>query len=114
MAVPVILLTGLAFAAIGLCVNALAQGYDFFSYYFTLVLTPMSFLSGVYFPLSQLPAWLQAVSELLPLTAAVQLARPLFLGQWPDQVLGPVAVLLAYALGGFYIAAVLTRRRFAV
>jgi lipooligosaccharide transport system permease protein len=111
---PVILLTGLAFAAIGLCVNALAQGYDFFSYYFTLVLTPMSFLSGVYFPISQLPGWLQAVSELLPLTAAVQLARPLFLGQWPDQVLWPVAVLLAYALGGFYIAAVLTRRRFAV
>jgi lipooligosaccharide transport system permease protein len=111
---PVILLTGLAFAAIGLCVNALAQGYDFFSYYFTLVLTPMSFLSGVYFPISQLPGWLQAVSELLPLTAAVQLARPLFLGQWPDQVLWPVAVLLAYALGGFYIATVLTRRRFAV
>jgi len=111
---PVILLTGLAFAAIGLCVNALAQGYDFFSYYFTLILTPMSFLSGVYFPLSQLPAWLQPVCELLPLTAAVHLARPLFLGQWPDQVLWPVAVLLAYALGGFYIAAVLTRRRFAV
>jgi lipooligosaccharide transport system permease protein len=111
---PVILLTGLAFAAIGLCVNALAQGYDFFSYYFSLVLTPMSFLSGVYFPLSQLPAWLQPVCELLPLTAAVQLARPLFLGQWPDQVLWPVAVLLAYALGGFYIAAILTRRRFAV
>ncbi len=111
--VPVILLTGLAFSAIGLCVNALAQGYDFFSYYFTLVLTPMGFLSGVYFPLSQLPAWIQPVCEVLPLTAAVHLARPLFLGHWPDSILGPVAILLAYALGGFYLAAILTRRRFA-
>lgn len=110
---PVILLTGLAFSAIGLCFNALANGYDFFSYYFTLVLTPMTFLSGVYFPLHQLPEVLQAVCEFLPLTAAVQLARPLVLGQWPPEVIGPTLVLLAYALGGYVLATVLTRRRFA-
>lgn len=109
---PVIVLTGLAFSAIALCVNALASGYDFFSYYFTLVLTPMTFLSGVWFPLNQLPQWLHPICEVLPLTAAVQLARPLMLGQWPDAVVGPVAVLLLYALGGFYLATVLTRRRF--
>jgi lipooligosaccharide transport system permease protein len=110
---PVILLTGLAFAAIGLSFNALAQGYDFFSYYFTLVLTPMTFLSGVWFPVSQLPTWLQPISELLPLTAAVSLARPLLLGHWPEDLVMPVLVLLVYALGGFYVATVLTRRRFA-
>src|SRR3954465_13035813 len=33
---PVIVLTGLSFAAVGLVVNALAPGYDFFMYYFTL------------------------------------------------------------------------------
>lgn len=109
----VILLTGLAFAALGLCVNARAQGYDFFSYYFTLVLTPMSFLSGVFFPVSQLPAALQAVAQWLPLSAAVELARPLVLGHWPEAVARPVAVLLIYAVGGFWLAAVLTRRRFA-
>jgi len=108
----VILLTGLAFSAIGLCFNALAHGYDFFSYYFTLALTPMTFLSGVYFPIQQLPGWLQPVCEWLPLTAAVQLARPLVLGQWPPDVLGPVSVLVAYALAGFWLATGLTRRRF--
>jgi lipooligosaccharide transport system permease protein len=110
---PVILLTGLAFSAIGLCFNALANGYDFFSYYFTLVLTPMTFLSGVYFPLHQLPEVLQIVCEFLPLTAAVQLARPLVLGHWPPEVLGPTLVLLAYALGAYGLATALTRRRFA-
>jgi len=110
---PVILLTGLAFSAIGLCFNALANGYDFFAYYFTLALTPMTFLSGVYFPIHQLPAWLQPVCEWLPLTAAVKLARPLVLGQWPTEVFAPVAVLVAYALAGFWLATILTRRRFA-
>lgn len=110
---PVVLLTGLAFAGLGLLFNAMARSYDFFSYYFTLVLTPMTFLSGVFFPVSQLPDWLQAVSAALPLTAAVALARPLVLGEWPAQVLGPVAVLVGYAVAAFWLAAVLTRRRFA-
>jgi len=109
---PVVLLTGLAFGALGLCFNAVATGYDFFSYYFTLVLTPMTFLSGVFFPVSQLPDWLQAVSAWLPLTAAIELARPLVLGHLPDAVLRPLAVLLAYAFGGYWLAMVLTRRRF--
>ena len=55
LALPLLLLTGLVFSAIGLIVNAKARGYDFFTYYFTLVLTPMTFLSGVYFPLTALP-----------------------------------------------------------
>jgi lipooligosaccharide transport system permease protein len=113
LVLPVVLLTGLAFGGLGLCFNAVARGYDFFSYYFTLVLTPMTFLSGVFFPVSGLPGWLQAVSAWLPLTAAIEMARPLVLGQMPDAVLRPVAVLLAYALGGFWVATVLTRRRFA-
>lgn len=114
LVLPVVVLTALAFSALGLCCNARAQGYDFFSYYFTLVLTPMTFVSGVFFPVSHLPQWLQAVSAVLPLTAAIELARPLVLGEWPPAVLRPVAVLLAYALGGFWLAAVLTRRRFSV
>lgn len=105
-------LTGLAFGALGLCVNALARGYDFFSYYFTLVLTPMMFLSGVFFPVAQLPDWLQQLSAVLPLSAAVGLARPLVLGEWPPEALRHVAVLAAYSLAGFYFAMVLTRRRF--
>jgi lipooligosaccharide transport system permease protein len=110
--IPVVALTGLAFSAIGLCFNALARGYDFFTYYFTLVVTPMTFLSGVYFPIDQMPGWLQAVAGVLPLTAAVELVGPLVVGHWPPEVVRPLAVLAAYAVGGYYVALVLTRRRF--
>ena len=41
----------------------------------------MTFLSGVYFPIAQMPAWLQGVAQVLPLTAAVELVRPLVLGE---------------------------------
>ncbi|HEX9719416.1 MAG TPA: ABC transporter permease, partial [Ramlibacter sp.] len=72
LALPLLGLVGVTFASIALVFNALAKGYDFFTYYFTLVLTPMTFLSGVYFPISQMPAWLQSVAQVLPLTAAVK------------------------------------------
>ena len=112
LALPVLGLIGITFASVALVFNALAKGYDFFTYYFTLVITPMTFLSGVYFPIAQMPHWLQDVARVLPLTAAVELVRPLILGTLPVDVLGPTLILVAYAVGGYYLALVLTRRRF--
>jgi len=54
-------------------------GMGFAVDYFTVVVTPMVFLSGVFFPLSRLPDWLQAISAWLPLTATVQIVRPMML-----------------------------------
>lgn len=108
---PLLFLIGTTFASIGLIINALARGYDFFTYYFTLVLTPMVFLSGVYYPTTQLPDWLQMFAKVLPLGAAVSLVRPLILGEWPAAPLADIGILVAYSAGGFYLATVLTRRR---
>lgn len=112
LAMPMLCLVGVAFASIAMIFNALARGYDFFTYYFTLVMTPMTFLSGVYFPIEQMPPWLQAIAQVLPLTAAVELVRPLIIGQTPAHIVQPVLVLVAYAVGGYYLALILTRRRF--
>ena len=112
LALPVLGLAGVTFASLALVFNALAKGYDFFTYYFTLVITPMTFLSGVYFPIAQMPPWLQGIAQVLPLKAAVDLVRPLVLGRIPADPLLPVVVLTAYACCGYYLALVLTRRRF--
>ena len=112
LALPLLGLVGITFSCIALIFNALAKGYDFFTYYFTLFLTPTMFLSGVFFPRDQLPGALRAISDWLPLTAAVELVRPLFLGQWPAHGLQHLALLLAYAVAGFWIALALTRKRF--
>jgi lipooligosaccharide transport system permease protein len=112
LALPVLGLVGVTFASLALVFNALAKGYDFFTYYFTLVITPMTFLSGVYFPMSQMPPWLQAAGEVLPLTAAVEIVRPLVLGEMPVRIVRPLVVLQAYAAAGYNLALVLTRRRF--
>ncbi|MCE2880575.1 MAG: ABC transporter permease [Comamonadaceae bacterium] len=103
---------GITFSSMALIFNALAKGYDFFNYYFTLFLTPMMFLSGVFFPRDQLPPLLRVVSDWLPLTNAVELVRPLFMDRWPEAPLRHLAVLATYAVVAFWLALVLTRRRF--
>ena len=109
--IPLALLIGLTFAAIGLIMTALAPAYDFFMYYFTLVITPMMLLSGVFFPVTQLPQSIQIVASMLPLTHAINLARPLMNGNVPEYAMFHISVLLAYALTGFYVSLVLFRRR---
>jgi lipooligosaccharide transport system permease protein len=109
---PVLLGVGITFSCIALIFNALAKGYDFFTYYFTLFLTPMMFLSGVFFPREQLPAALRAFSDWLPLTSAVELVRPMFMDQWPAHPARNALVLVAYTVVAFWVALALTRKRF--
>jgi len=89
----------------------MARSYDFFMYYFTLVITPMNLVCGVFFPVEQLPAAFQAIAAFLPLTHAVAIARPFLLGHIPSDIVFHVLVLLAYAAAGFYAATILFRKR---
>lgn len=108
---PLAFLIGLTFAGLGLIMTAMAKSYDFFMYWFTLVLTPMMLLCGVFYPLTNMPGWLQMVANALPLTHAIALGRPLLLGHWPESPLLHVAVLVAYGVAGFLISLGMFRRR---
>jgi lipooligosaccharide transport system permease protein len=109
--IPLILLTGLVFSALGLIMTALSPSYDFFMYYFTLAVTPMMLFSGVFFPLEQLPGAAQAAAQMLPLAHAVALARPLMNGVAPDHAWPHVLVLAVYASVSYGIARHLLTKR---
>lgn len=108
---PLGFVVGLTFAGFGLLMNALARNYDFFTYSLTLFQTPMLLLSGVFFPVDQMPPTLRSVAAVLPLSHAIDIARPLLTGRVPDNVALHLLVLLAYACVTYYTALILTRRR---
>ena len=111
LALPVVALAGLAFASLAMIVTALAPSYDFFMFYQTLVLTPMLLLSGVFFPLSQLPEGIRRAAMVLPLAHAVELIRAAMLGRPMQGVVAHSCVLIAYAILPFFVCALLFRRR---
>ena len=110
-AIPVVFVIGLCFAGPALVMSAISTSYDFFNYYFVLVITPMFILSGVFYPITSLPETVQGLVQLLPLTHAVALARPLVAGRELIQPLLHLLVLLSYAGISYYLAVVLVRKR---
>lgn len=108
---PVVFLCGLCFAGPSIVMATLAPSYDFFNYYFTLLITPMFILCGVFYPISTLPEVLQSAVQVLPLTHAIALVRPLTTGGQVSDVGMHLAVLAAYAAAGYYLAVVMVRRR---
>ena len=94
---PVIAMTGLLFASLGIAFCVRAVTIELFSYYFTMFLTPLFLFSDVFFPLSERlsPFW-QWVAEVLPLVHPVRLARAAFHGGVAPAV---IAWDVTYVLG---------------
>uniref|UniRef100_UPI00339D92C4 ABC transporter permease n=1 Tax=Cupriavidus plantarum TaxID=942865 RepID=UPI00339D92C4 len=111
LALPVIVLAGITFASLAMIVTSLAPSYDFFMFYQTLVMTPMLLLSGVFFPLEQLPEGVRVATGFLPLSHAVALIRPLMLGTPVQGAALHLGVLLTYAVVALVVALILLRRR---
>jgi lipooligosaccharide transport system permease protein len=112
LTLPVAFLVGLAFASVGLIMCVLAKNWDFFSFYMTLIMTPMTMISGVFFPVEQLPRPVLVFAQVLPLYHGVELVRPLVAGHVPTNIALHVLVLLAYAAAGTIVAIFFARRRF--
>ena len=112
--IPVVFLIGLCFAGLALIMSSLAYNYDFFNYYFVLIVTPMYILCGIIYPIESLPAAVQGAVQVLPLTHAVMLTRSLVAGAELTQPLLHIAVLLLYAVVSYSIAVVLVRKRLQV
>jgi lipooligosaccharide transport system permease protein len=112
LAIPVTVLTGLAFAAPIMAFAATQKNDQGFSALFRFGLTPMFLFSGTFFPIDQLPGQLQLLAELLPLHHGVALARHLCLGDevTPGELIAHLVVLSTYVALGTAAALVTFRR----
>ena len=78
---------GVLFGSLAMIVTSFAPNFDFFNYYTELVITPMLFFSGVFFPLDKFPAWMKTFSQFLPLTHAVEISRAVFSGVYSPSLI---------------------------
>ncbi len=112
LAVPLIPLTGLLFAALGIAFSLRIPAIEFFSFYFTLFLTPLFLFSDIFFPLEErLPPAGLWLAELLPLLHPVRLIRSAFVGEWSAILLWDLVYVLGLSALLLWVAARVTRRR---
>ena len=99
LAIPLIICGTLAFLAIGMLAGAFAKTAEGASGISNLIVLPMAFLSGAFFPLDDAPAWLRTVSEIFPLKHMVDSTREVFVrGADITTVLPSMGLLLGFAV----------------
>ena len=107
---PVLLMIGIMFSVTGTLFTSLIDRIDLFSYYFTLVVTPLFLFSGIFFPIDDFPAPVPQVAWFTPLYHAVNVCRALAVGPTPA-VLVDVAWILIFTAALALLPIHLMRRR---
>lgn len=94
----VMLILGIfSFVGLGILISAMVEEQETAMTIMMTVTFPMLFLSGAFFPLQQMPGFMQAISKVVPLTYVVEgLRQVMVLGAGFTQVLRPVLILLAF------------------
>ncbi len=105
------LVTAVFFSLLGFLNGMFARKFDDIAIVPTFVLTPLTYLGGVFYDISQLPGIWQTVAKFNPLAYAIDGFRYGFSGAASTPVMGSAAVLglVTLALGG-WIYAMLRKR----
>lgn len=101
---PVAFVAGLLFSALALAVTSVSKSYEFFSYYFTLVVAPMFLFSGIFFPLERMPEMVRFSAQALPLTHVVEIARALVHGTVTRQVTAHLVTVTVFLAAAYWLS----------
>lgn len=110
-ALLVLLIVSWLFSSLAMIVTSWVRNYDSFVYFTSGFIIPMSLLAGIYFPVGQLPAGLQQLTWLLPLTHGVAAVRGVLLQGFTWEFLLHVVLLLIGSWVATKIAIHRIRRR---
>ncbi len=102
---------GVMFSSLAMIVVSFAPNFDFFNYYTELIITPMLFFSGVFFPLDQFPDWMKVFAQFLPLTHAVDISRDFYSGQFTPGLGLHFLYLILLVIVAFFLGIRLMKRR---
>jgi ABC-2 type transport system permease protein len=77
--IPVLIIISVSLSGLGVLVASRMRSQQGFQLIVQLIIMPLIFLSGVFFPVNNVPGWLAAFSKANPLTYGVDAIRQLFL-----------------------------------
>jgi ABC-2 type transport system permease protein len=106
-----LLLGVFSFVGLGVVLTSFAKDQETAMMVMMTLMFPMMFLSGVFFPVQQMPWYMQDISKALPLTyAADALRKVMVLGAGIPQITTELAVLIAFGVVMIAIAVPVFKR----
>ncbi len=77
--IPLLIIISVSVSGLGLLIASRMRSQQGFQLVIQLLVFPLIFLSGIFFPVNNVPVWLEIASKLNPLTYGVDAVRQLFL-----------------------------------
>lgn len=78
--IPLIVIVSISMSGFGILLASRMRSMQGFQLVANVILMPLIFLSGVFFPVNNVPVWLEVISKINPLTYGVDAIRQAFLG----------------------------------
>jgi len=105
-ALPLAIIGGLVFQALGQLISAIAPNSGAAGAIGQVVYFPLMFVSNLFLPIEQLPAWMIRISQWTPATMLVDLIRPALVPVPQQQsTLITLAGLAVYGFAALFLAA---------
>lgn len=104
-------LVALVGTSLGLVASAFASTEFQAVQFMPAIIFPQLIVCGLIIPRDQMPAALEAISRVMPLTYGVQAMKDLSMSGDPGQIWSEVAVLVAFILGAIALGSLTLRRR---
>ncbi|MGD0166715.1 MAG: ABC transporter permease [Gaiellaceae bacterium] len=77
--IPIVIVLALSLAGFGLLIGSRMRSQQGFQLLVQAVVFPLTFLAGVFFPVNNVPRWMEIISKINPLTYGVDAIRRIFL-----------------------------------
>ena len=111
LVVALVFLTVFSFVGLGILITSFTDKEETATMVMMTLMFPMMFLSGVFFPIQQMPWFMQDIAEVLPLTyATTALRKVMVLGAGMDAVFTEVVILLGFGVVLLAVAVPMFRR----
>ena len=81
--VPTVVVLSLVLSGLGILIGSFARSQQGFQLFMQMLVFPMIFLAGVFFPVDSVPLWMEVASKVNPVTYGVDAIRQIFLGSGP-------------------------------
>jgi ABC-2 type transport system permease protein len=88
--IPILIIISITISGLGILIASRMRSQQGFQLLVQIVIMPMTFLSGVFFPVNNVAVWLSVISKINPLTYGVDAVRQIFLAvtTTPTQAIG--------------------------
>jgi ABC-2 type transport system permease protein len=92
--IPTLIIISMSLSGLGILVASRMRSQQGFQLVVQLMIFPLIFLSGVFFPVNNVPPWLEAISKINPLTYGVDAIRQIFLGGATGQGSSAISIMV--------------------